>query len=68
MWKFIVILTCKAVNKISKLIGHEGSVIGGYYALKLDKNILKKIKLPKYVIVITGSSGKVLLLNLCIIY
>ena len=58
MWKFIVILTCKTVNKISKLLGHEGSVIGGHYALKLDKNILSKIKLPKYVIGITGSSGK----------
>ena len=58
MWRFIVILTCKFINKLSKLTGHEGSVIGGYYALKLDKNILKKIHLPKYVIGITGSSGK----------
>ena len=58
MWKFFVILTCKLINKISKLTHHEGSVIGGYYALKLDKNILKKIKLPKYVVGITGSSGK----------
>ena len=58
MWKIIVILACKLINKISKLLGHEGSVIGGYYALKLDKNILKKIKLPKYVVGITGSSGK----------
>ena len=58
MWKFIVIFTCKFINKLSKLTGHEGSVIGGKYALKLDKNILKKIKLPKYIIGITGSSGK----------
>ena len=58
MYKSIVILACKFINKFSKLLGHEGSVIGGYYALKLDKNILKKIKLPKYVIGITGSSGK----------
>ena len=58
MWVFIVILTCKLVNKLSKLLGHEGSVIGGYYALKLDKKILSKIKYPKYVIGITGSSGK----------
>ena len=58
MWKFIVIFTCKFINKLSKLTHHEGSVIGGHYALKLDKNILKKIKLPKYVIGITGSSGK----------
>ena len=58
MWKFIVILSCKLINKLSRLTGHEGSVIGGRYALKLDKNILKKVKLPKYVIGITGSSGK----------
>lgn len=58
MWKIIVIFVCKFINKLSKLLGHEGSVIGGYYALKLDKNILKKIELPKYVVGITGSSGK----------
>ena len=58
MWKFIVILACKTINKLSRLTGHEGSVIGGRCARKLDKNILKKIKLPKYVIGITGSSGK----------
>ena len=43
MWKFIVIVTCKLINKVSKLLGHEGSVIGGYYARKLDKKILKKM-------------------------
>ena len=58
MHKSIVILLCKLINKLSKLLGHEGSVIGGHYALKLNKNILKKIKYPKYVIGITGSSGK----------
>lgn len=58
MRNFFTIFTCKFINKLSKLLGHEGSVIGGKYALKLDKNILKKIKLPKYVIGITGSSGK----------
>ena len=58
MWRFIVILACKLANKLSKLTGHEGSVIGGNVARKLDKKILKKIHLPKYVIGITGSSGK----------
>ena len=58
MLKTLAILACKFTNKASKLIGHEGSVIGGHYALKIDKNILNKIKLPKYVIGITGSSGK----------
>lgn len=58
MYRMFVILTCKIINKLSKLFGHEGSVIGGHYARKLDKNILKKIKLPQYVIGISGSSGK----------
>ena len=58
MWKMFVILTSKLASKLSKLAGHEGSVIGGRIANKLDKKILKKIKLPKYVIGITGSSGK----------
>ena len=58
MWKILTILSCKLVNKLSKLTGHEGSVIGGKVANKLDKKILNKIKLPKYIIGITGSSGK----------
>ena len=58
MWRFIVIVACKFINFASKISGHEGSVIGGYWATKFDKKILKKIKLPKYVIGITGSSGK----------
>ncbi len=58
MWKLITILACKITNRLSKLTGHGGSSIGGSVALKLNKNILKKIKLPKYVIGITGSSGK----------
>ena len=58
MRKIFSILICKTANKLSKLLGHEGSVIGGHYGMKIDKNILKKIKLPKYVIGITGSSGK----------
>ena len=29
MWKMFVILTSKLASKLSKLAGHEGSVIGG---------------------------------------
>ncbi len=58
MWKLLVILMSKVASKLSKLFGFGGSTIGGRIALKLYKNILKKIKYPKYVIGITGSSGK----------
>lgn len=36
----------------------DGSVTPGYYASKLNKNILDDLKFPKYVIGVTGSSGK----------
>ena len=48
MWKIFVIFVCKFINKLSKLTGHEGSVIGGHYALKLSKNILMKIKTDSF--------------------
>lgn len=54
----LAIFMCKLTGKISKLLGKEGSVIGGAIALKIDKNVLGKIKMPKYVIGISGSSGK----------
>lgn len=58
MKKQTAILISKAINALSRKTGHDGSTIGGYWALKIDKHILGKIKLPKYVIGITGSSGK----------
>lgn len=58
MKKALAILACNFVNSMSKLIGKQGSVIGGSIALKIDKNILKEIKYPKYVIGVSGSSGK----------
>lgn len=59
MRKFISIVMCKIANKMSRLLkGKEGSVIGGAVALKICPNILSRIKMPKYVIGITGSSGK----------
>src|SRR5574344_1253868 len=54
----LAIIFGRLVSLASKLLGHEGSVIGGYWALKVDKSLLSKIKFPKYVIGVTGSSGK----------
>lgn len=54
---FFVILVCKLLHFIGKLIG-KGSSLPGKYALKLDRNILKKIKMPEYIIAVTGSNGK----------
>ena len=53
------IMMCKLANKLSRLLkGSEGSVIGGAVALKIYPKVLSKIKMPKYVVGITGSSGK----------
>lgn len=55
--KSIIILICKILNFILKKIG-KGSSFPGVIALKMDKNILKKLIIPNKVIAVTGSSGK----------
>lgn len=54
----LAIIICKIANTLSKLLKKEGTVIGGYWALKIYPNVLNNIKYPKYVIGVTGSSGK----------
>lgn len=55
--KFIAILLGKMIVLAGKILG-KGSSMPGEIALKLDKNLLKKFKLPKTIIAVTGSSGK----------
>ena len=57
MRKTIAIIVAKTILFIGKKL-HRGSTLPGHIALKIDKNILKKFKLPKISIVVTGSSGK----------
>lgn len=58
----ISILLCKFVSwlcKITKgIFKKEGSVLPGKCVLKIHKKVLSKIVYPKYVVVVTGSSGK----------
>ena len=49
------------VGKIVIFFGNilnRGSVLPGYIALKINKNLLRQIKLPKKIIAVTGSNGK----------
>lgn len=55
--KYMSIIFGKICIFLGNLL-HRGSVLPGYVALKIDKNILKKIKLPDKIIAVTGSSGK----------
>lgn len=57
MHKALIITLNKILYKIGKAL-KKGSSKPGQVALKLDKNILAKIKLPEDVIVVTGSNGK----------
>lgn len=54
----ILILLNKIITIICKLLHKQGSVLPASIVRKLDSNILEKIKYPKYVIGVTGSSGK----------
>lgn len=55
--KSLIILITKMGYFFGRLL-HKGSSLPGKIALKLDKNILNKVQLPKDVIIITGSNGK----------
>lgn len=54
----ILILFNKTITLICKLLGKNGSVFPGSIVYPKDEHILEKIKYPKYVIGISGSSGK----------
>lgn len=57
MRMFLTILLCKALRFAGGLLG-RGSSLPGQIALKFCPDILRRIKLPKYVIAVTGSNGK----------
>ena len=57
MKKTLAILVGKFIRFIGKLV-KRGSSMPGQIALKIDPMILSKMKLPKYVIAVTGSNGK----------
>jgi len=57
MKKTLAILIGKILVWIGKLVG-RGSVYAGNKALEIDPQLLYKLKMPKTVIAVTGSSGK----------
>lgn len=57
MRTFITILVCKWLRWAGKLLG-KGSSMPGRIALKLCPDILQRVKLPDYVVAVTGSNGK----------
>ena len=57
MKTIFVIFICKLLKILGGLIG-RGSSLPGQIALKLDKNILQNVQLPKNIVAVTGSNGK----------
>lgn len=55
--KFIVIILCKLLSCIGRLLG-KGTSLPGQVALKLCPNILSRLQLPEHIIAVTGSNGK----------
>lgn len=52
-----LILLCKILRMVGRMVG-KGSSLPGRIVLKLDPNILQKIKLPEEIVAVTGSNGK----------
>ena len=57
MRMFLAIVVCKILRFIGKLVG-KGSSLPGKYALKVCPDVLRRVKLPEYIIAVTGSNGK----------
>ena len=60
MHNFISILIAKVINLICKLFRKNGDQLPGYFVYDVfkDHKVLTRLKYPKYVIAVTGSSGK----------
>ena len=56
----LMIIICRLITFICKLFGRNGSVYPGWFIHEIlrQQKILEKVKYPKYVIAISGSSGK----------
>ncbi len=54
---FLIFIT-KTVSMAGKILGRKASVFPGKLAYDADPKILTKVSYPKYVIGVTGSSGK----------
>ena len=54
---FFTVLICKLLRFVGGLLG-KGSSKPGQIALKLCPDILSRMKLPQYIIAVTGSNGK----------
>jgi len=54
----LLIMINKLITKICKILNKNGSVFPASIVLPMDRKLLTKLKYPKYVIGITGSSGK----------
>ena len=53
----LAVLLCKAIRFVGKLVG-KGSSLPGQIALKICPDALGRVKLPPYVVAVTGSNGK----------
>ncbi len=60
--KLVILSICKTIQILLKKIG-RGTSLPGQIALKLDKNILKKVEKPKTIICVTGTTGKTSICN-----
>ena len=57
MRRFFAIILCQWMRLVGKLLG-RGSSLPGQFALKVCPDVLGRVKLPPYVIAVTGSNGK----------
>ena len=58
IWDIITIFIVKIISALMKFLGRKAGNYPGIIALKMNKNILKKLKINCPVIAVTGTNGK----------
>lgn len=61
---FCALLVCRIAGFTSRLIGGENRSLPGEMALKISPGILKRLRYPETVILVTGTNGKTSTMNM----
>lgn len=58
LYTFVIIILCKSLHRLLRLLGRNGEALPGMLALKLYPGILEKLSENLHCICVTGTNGK----------
>jgi UDP-N-acetylmuramyl tripeptide synthase len=58
MWAHVLAAAARSTNRLARLRGGSGSVIGGHVATQLSRHPLRHLARDRWVVVVSGTNGK----------